>query len=326
VMRFGLLCSAQATSEGLRDWLAFNEHAERLGFFSSFLVEHHFSGWDQVSATLTMLACLAMRTTTLRLGSGVIALPWHHPVLLAEQAATIDLVSGGRLDLGIGKGYRHVEFTGFGISRAESQGRFDEAVAVITRAWTSTDRFSHAGTFWRLEDVVVEPKPVQSPHPPLWTAAGSEDSVARVAAAGHNLILDQYAAPDRIADRIAVYRAGLTGRAFDPMDIAVARHVHVGTTPAETAAARRRLAAGTARILGVSRDPAAPRRGSHVLGYQQPGAADAHALYGTADQVAQGLATLRDAGVTYVLLILESDVAQLRRFRTEVMPRLALTP
>jgi alkanesulfonate monooxygenase SsuD/methylene tetrahydromethanopterin reductase-like flavin-dependent oxidoreductase (luciferase family) len=330
VMRFGLLCSAQANGDaesvlpgqGIRDWLEFNAQAERLGFYSSFLVEHHFTGWDQVSATLTMLACLAMRTSTLRLGSGVLALPWHNPVLLAEQAATVDLVSGGRLDLGIGRGYRHAEFAGFGIAPEESQGRFDEAVEVMTRSWTSAGRFSHAGTYWRFEDVVVEPKPAQSPHPPLWTAAGSDGSITRAAAAGHNLILDQYAAPGQITGRIATYRSGLAGRPFDPMNVAVARHVHVADTEAETTAARRRLAAGTERILGVARDPTSPGRGSHVLGYQQPGAADAYALYGTPDQIADGLAELQEGGVTYVLVILETDLAQLRRFRTDVIPRL----
>jgi alkanesulfonate monooxygenase SsuD/methylene tetrahydromethanopterin reductase-like flavin-dependent oxidoreductase (luciferase family) len=330
-MRFGLLCSARATGDaesalpgqGLHDWLEFNEQAERLGFYSSFLVEHHFTGFDQVSATLTMLACLAMRTSTLRLGSGVLALPWHHPVLLAEQAATVDLVSGGRLDLGIGRGYRHTEFAGFGIAQEESQGRFDEAVEVITRSWTNADRFSHAGTYWRFEDIVVEPKPAQSPHPPLWMAAGTDTSITRVAAAGHNLILDQYAAPAQIADRIATYQSRLAGRPFDPMNIAVARHVHVADTEAETTAARRRLAAGTERILGVARDPGSPEHGSHVLAYQQPGAAAAHALYGTPDQIADGLAELQEGGVTYVLLILETDVAQLLRFRSDVIPRLA---
>lgn len=330
-MRFGLLCSAQATGDaksavpgqGLRNWLEFNEQAERLGFYSSFLVEHHFTGFDQVSATLTMVACLAMRTTTLRLGSGVLALAWHNPVLLAEQAATVDLVSGGRLDLGIGRGYRHAEFAGFGIAPQESQGRFDEAVEVMTRSWTSAGRFSHAGTYWRFEDIVVEPKPFQSPHPPLWMAAGSDVSVTRAAAAGHNLILDQYAAPTQIADRIATYRTRLAGRPFDPMNVAVARHVHIADTEAEAMAARRRLAAETERILGAARDPGSPERGSHVLGYQRPGAADAHALYGTPDQIADRLAELREGGVTYVLVILETDVAQLHRFRTDVIPRLA---
>lgn len=330
-MRFGLLCSAQATSDakpalpgqGLRDWLEFNEEAERLGFYSTFLVEHHFTGWDQVSATLTMLACLAMRTTTLRLGSGVLSLPWHNPVLLAEQAATVDLVSGGRLDLGIGKGYRHVEFAGFRIAPEEAQRRFDEAVEVMTRGWTSACRFSHAGTYWCFDDIVVEPKPAQLPHPPLWMAAGSESSAARAAAAGYNLILDQYASPGQIADRIATYRDRLAAHPFDAMNVAVARHLYVADTEAETTAARRRLAAGTQRILGVARDPDRLAGGSHVLAHQHPGAVDAHALYGRPDQIAEGLAALQEAGVSYLLLIFETDVAQLRRFRYDVIPRLA---
>src|SRR5215469_15045915 len=118
-MKFGLFTSAQAndlgpgSGHGFGDYLDFNVAAERLGFQSSFLVEHHFSGWNQVSSTLILLTALAMRTSRLRLGSAVMVLPWHNPVLLAEQAATLDLLSGGRLDLGIGKGYRHSEFKGF---------------------------------------------------------------------------------------------------------------------------------------------------------------------------------------------------------------------
>ncbi len=150
-MQFGLFCSAQAnsndlppeTGQGFRDYLDFNVEAEALGFHSSFLVEHHFTGWNQVSATLMLLSCVAMRTTTLRVGPAVMVLPWHNPVLLAEEAATLDLVSGGRLDFGVGKGYRHNEFTGFQIPQAEAEARFDEAIEVITRAWSTRERFSH---------------------------------------------------------------------------------------------------------------------------------------------------------------------------------------
>src|SRR5205823_2260429 len=122
-MKFGLFGSAQAnskdlgpeTGQGFRDWLDDNVEAETLGYRSTFLVEHHFTGWHQVSATLMLLTALAMRTTTLRLGTAVIVLPWHNPVLLAEEAATLDLISAGRFDFGIGKGYRHSEFHGFQI-------------------------------------------------------------------------------------------------------------------------------------------------------------------------------------------------------------------
>ena len=143
-MKFGLFSSAQAnssdlgpeTGQGFRDYLDFNVEAEALGFTSSFLVEHHFTGWNQVSSTLMLLMALAMRTKTLRLGSAVMVLPWHNPVLLAEQAATLDLVSGGRFDFGIGKGYRHSEFKGFQIAPEEAEARFEEAVEVMTRALT----------------------------------------------------------------------------------------------------------------------------------------------------------------------------------------------
>ena len=180
-MRFGLFCSPKAdrpgfgpeTGQGFFEFLDFNVEAEALGFHSSFSVEHHFSGWNQVSATLMLLAALAMRTKTLRLGTAVIVPPWHNPVLLAEEAATLDLLSKGRLDLGIGKGYRHSEFKGFQIAPEEAEARFEEALEVVRRGWTTRQRFSHKGRFWHFEDIVIEPPPAQTPHPPLWVAAGT---------------------------------------------------------------------------------------------------------------------------------------------------------
>src|SRR5271170_2807986 len=251
-MKFGLFCSAQASNnelgpesgQGFRDYLDFNVEAEALGFRSSFLVEHHFTGWNQVSATLMLLMALAMRTTTLRLGSAVIVLPWHNPVLLAEQAATLDLISGGRFDFGIGKGYRHSEFKGFQIAPEEAEARFEEAIEVMTRAWATRQRFSHQGRFWHFEDIVVEPPPAQTPHPPFWVAAGSEPSIRRAAARGFNLILDQYASPQMIAERIGIYKAErkLRGLRFDPMQVAVARQLYIAKDEADKQAALLRQA------------------------------------------------------------------------------------
>jgi hypothetical protein len=133
-MRFGLFAGAQARrgdvdpARGLRDYVDTCVEAEALGFDSSFLVEHHFSGLGQVSASLDLLAWVAARTTTMRLGTAVVVLPWHDPVLLAERAATLDLMSGGRLEFGVGKGYRHSEFTGFCMPYEEAQERFEEAL------------------------------------------------------------------------------------------------------------------------------------------------------------------------------------------------------
>jgi alkanesulfonate monooxygenase SsuD/methylene tetrahydromethanopterin reductase-like flavin-dependent oxidoreductase (luciferase family) len=329
-MRFGLFCSAQAsgddlppeTGQGFRDYLDFNVEAEELGFHSSFLVEHHFTGWNQVSATLMLLTCLAMRTTRLRLGSAVIVLPWHNPVLLAEEAATLDLISGGRLDFGIGKGYRDSEFTGFQIPPEEAQARFDEAVEVITRSWLERSRFSHHGRFWRFEDIVVEPPPAQRPHPPLWMAAGSPASIRLAAERGFNLMLDQYASPEQIGERMALYHAAREahGRPFDPMGVAVARQLYVARDRADAAAALARQAKFTQRTVSVSRSPAR-KGGSHVLAYaDKRGGTEEHALYGTPEEICAKLAALNDAGVCYALLTVLGGKEQLRRFAQQVMP------
>src|SRR4029453_18851887 len=180
-MRFGLFGSAQArrgapdvdSGAGFRDFVENNVEAEALGYHSTFIVEHHFTGFGQISATLNLLTWVGARTTTLRLGTAVIVLAWHNPVLLAEQAATIDLLSGGRLDFGIGKGYRYNEFSGFATPMEEADARFDESLEVMLKAWTSDSPWSHRGRYWQFDDVVVEPPTAQKPHPPLWVGAGS---------------------------------------------------------------------------------------------------------------------------------------------------------
>lgn len=199
-MQFGLFCSPKAdspghgpeTGQGFRDYLDYNVEAEALGYYASLSVEHHFSGWNQVSATLMLLTALARRITTLRLGTAVIVLPWHNPVLLAEQTATLDLVSGGRFDFGVGKGYRHSEFMGFQIAAEEAEARFEEAIEILARAFTSRRRFSHHGGFWHVEDIVVEPPPSQRPHPPFWVAAGNPQSIARAASISSSIKMPRH--------------------------------------------------------------------------------------------------------------------------------------
>jgi alkanesulfonate monooxygenase SsuD/methylene tetrahydromethanopterin reductase-like flavin-dependent oxidoreductase (luciferase family) len=307
-MRFGLLCTADVdTTQAIRDHVELNVEAEALGFVSSFLVEHHFSGWNQVAATLMVQTCVATATSSLRLGTGVMVLPWHNPVLLAEQAATLDVISGGRLDLGVGKGYRHSEFRGFNVDPGDADARFTEALDVLLRAWTTRERFSYHGPHWDFDDIVVEPPPLQSPHPPIWVAAASEGSVRRAASQGHRLLLDQYASVDQIAERIGWFGAG---------EVAVARQVFVAHSRAEAAEALARQAAFTRRTVEVSRAPSAAG-GSHVLGYADT---ERDALFGTPDEVGEGLAALAGAGADYVLVQLAGGRGQVRRFARHVLP------
>ena len=150
-MQFGLFGSAQArrggpnddSGAGFREFVERNIEAEALGYYSTFLVEHHFTGFGQVSATLNLLTWIGARTKTLRLGTAVLVLPWHNPVLLAEQIATLDLLSGGRVDAGVGKGYRLSEFDGFRIPVEEADERFEECLEVMIKAWASDAPWSH---------------------------------------------------------------------------------------------------------------------------------------------------------------------------------------
>lgn len=335
-MRFGIFGGAIATSpvpgapmgQGFHDYIEFNVEAEALGYHGTFLVEHHFTGWNQVSATLTLLTWLAARTSSLRLGTAVLVLPWHNPVLLAEQIATLDLMSGGRFDFGIGKGYRHSEFTGFRIPQEESQARFEEALALILRAWTSEGRFSHHGTYYQFDDIVVEPPTWQKPHPPIWMGAGNPDSIRRLAERGHNLILDQFASAARTGEKIAIYRAALEahGRPFDPMRVALARDMYVAEDQADTEAALARNGAAHQRTLSVSRAPDR-QGGSHILAYDATlKETQANTLIGTPDEIIAKLEALRAAGVEYVILSTGGSRESLRRFAREIMPVFADRP
>ena len=221
-MRFGLFGSATArhggpdvdSGQGYRQFVEYNVEAEALGYHSTFLVEHHFTGFGQVSASLALLTWVAAKTRTLRLGTAVLVLPWHNPVLLAEQAATIDLLSGGRLDFGVGKGYRHGEFAGFCLPIEEADARFNESLDVIVKSWTSKQRFSHYGKYWNFDDIIVEPPTAQKPHPPIWMGAGNPNSIRQVAARGYNLLLDQFASFEAVAERIAIVQS--RGRSARP--------------------------------------------------------------------------------------------------------------
>ena len=339
-MRFGLFGSAAArrggpefdSSEGFRDFIDYNIEAEALGFHSTFVVEHHFTGYGQVSATINLLTWLGARTRWLRLGTAVMVLPWHNPVLLAEQAATLDLLSGGRLDFGIGKGYRYNEFAGFCVPMEEADARFDEALAVILKAWTADEPFSHRGKYWQFANIVVEPPPAQKPCPPIWMGAGSENSIRRVAAQGFNLLLGQYASPMDVARNIAVYKSEVEarGRRFDPMQIGVTRAFFVADNAAEREAAMERRLHNRMRQLKLATRPDGTVHGGPDRATGDPRAvSETSAMYGTPDEIAEKLEELCSAGVGYVLINGGGSGggargrASLRRFAREVMPAFA---
>src|SRR6202035_3387644 len=165
-MKFGLHyqvpCSAsQSPVQRYRDTLDQAAHAERLGFESVWPVEQHFiPDLSIMPAPMLLLAAVAERTKTLRLGIAIVLLPLSHPLRVAEEVATLDVLSNGRVEFGIGRGSIPTHFTGFGVPQAESRERFVEALEVIVQAWTK-ERVSYAGRFFNVDNLAVVPKPLQ---------------------------------------------------------------------------------------------------------------------------------------------------------------------
>jgi alkanesulfonate monooxygenase SsuD/methylene tetrahydromethanopterin reductase-like flavin-dependent oxidoreductase (luciferase family) len=330
-MKFGLFGSAQAqrggpdldSGQGFRDYIEYNVEAEALGYNSAFVVEHHFTGFGQVSASLSLLTWLAARTKTLRLGTAVMVLPWHNPVLLAEQAATIDLLSGCRLEFGVGKGYRHNEFASFCIPMEEADERFEEGLALIIKSWTTHERFSHHGKYWNFEDIIVEPPTQQKPHPPIWMAAGSPDSIRKVARRGSKLLLDQLASTQLAIERFNIYKAEVEacGRKFDPVDVALSRAFFVARNAEDKAKAVEARLANQTRLAKLAQTPDGNSKSSMLSFDQTLDAAAESAMFGTPDEIAVKLATLRAAGVEHVLLTGPTGSREnLRAFARDVMP------
>jgi alkanesulfonate monooxygenase SsuD/methylene tetrahydromethanopterin reductase-like flavin-dependent oxidoreductase (luciferase family) len=331
-MRFGLFGAAQAqrnqgpdvdSAAGFKDYIEYLIEAEALGYHSSFMVEHHFTGFGQVSATLNLLGWIGAKTATLRLGTAVLVLPWHNPVLLAEQAATVDLLSGGRLDFGVGKGYRHNEFVGFRIPMEQAEGRFNESIDIITKSWTSNERFSFHGKYWQYDDIIVEPPTHQRPHPPFWQGAGSPGSIRKVAERGHNLLLDQFASMDETMNRFNTYKAAMlaNGHGFDPARVAVARAFFVTDTEEQKTEALHRRMTAQRRLHTVSQTPYNNNKAS-IMAFSDTFEANEEAtLFGRPEQICRKVEWLQSQGVEYILLNGGGTSREnLRRFAKEIMP------
>ena len=328
-MKFGLFGGAVIKSNadsgdslGYRPFMDVVSKAEELGFESMSLVEHHFGGDGQISSSLSLLSHLTAITSKLRLGTAVTVLPWHNPVLLAEQVATIDVLSGGRVDFGVGKGYRKNEYKGFNIPQDEALARYLESIEIIKKAWTSRERFSFKGKFWSFEDIIVEPSPVQVPHPPLWSAAGSDESIRDVAKAGFKVLFDHFATFERTQQRLDAWREACNkiGRTFDPNEVCLARGLTITTSDKEyEEAIERREVRVTKMIERFGSLPGIENKRPNSYSDKGP-EMDESALIGDPDTIVLRIKTLEKMGFEYLNILLPDDSKSLNLFANEVMP------
>jgi alkanesulfonate monooxygenase SsuD/methylene tetrahydromethanopterin reductase-like flavin-dependent oxidoreductase (luciferase family) len=292
---------------------------------------------------LAVLAYLAGLTHSIRLGTAVTVLPFHNPIQLAEETATVDLLSNGRLDLGVGRGYQWGEFHRLNLSMAEADRRFQESLQVLTQAWTAEAPFDHQGEFWTFHDMTVHPKPIQAPHPPVWVAATSPGSMDRIVHHHWNLLIGQGLPLQQVGEQVAYFRQAcerMTGT-YDPHRVKVARAMYT----APTADQARREAEAPFMWFKKTADAvsAPPQRQTDLLpanfeSYRRRFAAEAAfnysdmvdrvILFGSPEQVAERVEALRQSGVTSLILFvnyggIDSQKVKnsLELFATQVMPQ-----
>ncbi len=250
-MEFGMMYEIQVPKpwqvrseyEAYQQVVAQVQLAEAVGFRSCWTVEHHFlSEYSHCSAPEVLYGYLAAKTSRMRLGHGVVLLPYpyNHPIRVAERVATLDLLSNGRVEFGTGRSGTLVELEGFGVPPQESRARWEEALEMIPRMWTQ-ETFSHQGRFFQIPERSIIPKPLQKPHPPIWMAATSSESHEIAGLKGLGLLsLTTLLGPDEVVSRVKRYRDALpdaepVGQVPNPR-VAVLQLVHCAPTTKEARA------------------------------------------------------------------------------------------
>lgn len=236
--QFGLVVRGQAEagediSRRFQETLAFVRLADRLGFDSVTKTAHYSAYPFQMLQLVPMLARFAAEAPRLRLNAGVLLLPLLSPLHVAEEFATLDVITGGKIILGVGLGYRDVEFKAFGVPRAQRARRFEANLVAIKRLWTE-DKVRMKAAHFELDDASCLPKPLQQPHPPIWVGANADPAIERAARLGDCWYIGPAVEISTVERQMELYRRALdgAGKPF-PTELPMRREVFVAKTKAE---------------------------------------------------------------------------------------------
>ena len=332
----------QSDADAFAEGLELVDAAEHLGLDVLWLAELHLSPRSVLAAPLTIAAAIAARTTRLKIGTAVQVLPLVNPLRLAEEAATVDQISRGRLIFGVGRSGFARTYQAYGIPYAESRDRFAEALTIIVKAWTESS-FSYRGTYHSVADVSITPRPYQQPHPPIRVAATTPPTFPQLGAQGHPVFgavrqgTFSELAPDLDAYRAAYSSAGHAGRGeiYLRVPIYVADMAERALSEPEPSMTQF-YRAMAAQLVESAKEPGARpedrrlERGEALarLTFDQMGREKV--VVGTPEMVADRLAELRDdLGLSGILAELNcgGQIPHARVMRslellcTEVMPR-----
>ncbi len=230
--------SARTSQEIYARGIEMAQAAETLGFRNVWLAEHHFSTYGYLSRPAQLATYIAAKTTRLRVGTAVIVVPLHHPLVVAEEIATLDLLSGGRFDVGLGRGYQHYEFERFGLELESGRARWEEAVDIIVKSFEGRP-FSYDGKIFKIPETQLFPQPIQQPRPPIWITAQSPDSVEGAVRRGFNVLTGGFGVPiERMGEFRRLFdRTAAEVRPPQPLSVGVQRAVYVTKDVADARAA-----------------------------------------------------------------------------------------
>ncbi len=352
-MKFGIFTivpwhESRTEERALNEALEQIELADQLGIDEVWLGEHRFSRHGLLSGIFSFVGAVAARTKNIRIGTAVVVLPFHNPVLVAEEAAMIDNISGGRFSLGIGSGYQRQEFDGLGVDITESRERFQEAVDVITRAWTEETLTFH-GKYTNVDDLWVIPKPIQKPHPPLYIAVSTSPASIEWAASRNIQIM--VGGPTDIMGQapqvLKLWREKMDEyeHPHAHLDPPVSKAVYVTPNMEDAEKDPIGLEDFNLKILARIGSPLG-KDGSVPPGYeiwanrqndreraQDPGHAGLPPLRGTPDVVIERMKLVQEQGINRIFgnfgfpgLPQEKVLRSIEMFATEVMPHFKETP
>lgn len=320
------------------------QYAEELGFHGAWFAEHHFTRYSMVSSALILATHMAAHTSRIRLGTAVLVSPLHNPIQLAEETAMLDLLSGGRLDIGFGRGTTGYEYSGYNVDPAESQARFQDSVTIVKGLWTTPD-FSYTSPYNTVHHLNLVPPPVQQPHPPIYIAATRTLTTLQFAvASGHNLCIAVVQDTDEALELchrfVTMSREAGFNRSM--ADIPFFRYIYVAETAAQ---ARQDTEAHLNWVVDIMQWRRFIHEGSEV--YRQMDAwrksrtelpqsydylAQKRAIIGTPEQCVAQIKALQKHGIDYVGgnfdfggLAPEQVRRSMALFASEVMPHLRST-
>jgi len=304
-----------------RQLFATTEAAERLGYDACFVAEHHFHEYGVVPNPAVMLAALAQRTSRIRLGPAISTLTYHNPLMVAESYAMVDVLSAGRLVLGVGSGYLKHEFAGFNIAPEDKRQRFDETLMLVRRLLAG-ERVTFAGAYHRLEDVAINVRPIQRPTPPIYVAALAREASYHIGRQGNRLMAIPYATAGtfgEIGELQLAYRKGRAEGGHESCDDDSIYTLHCCVAESDEAA--RRIAGEAFELYVATRLYARRQTYDDVM-------ASGLALFGSAKTVAAKVIALGRMGIPHIALLMdfgalpqERVLASMHAFAEEVMPR-----